>query len=382
LRSIPERTYLRENTGNEDVHDPVAIQPQVSPIVSRRVAHLRRGINLSHWFSQVYSPLGYTARHFDTWMTAKDIALIKSMGFDHVRFPIAPEPILKASRPPKLPVKYIARLERHVQRMLDHDLAVIIDIHPETPYKKALAVNDKKVATFVSFWEALAAHFAKFDAERVFFEILNEPEIRDNKRWNHIQREATRVIRRAAPDHTIIAGGDQWSALPMLLLLDPPEDRNVICNFHLYDPIVFTHQGAGWSPPWAMVCKGMTYPADPSFISSFLRKISDPDGIRQIKEYEDLNWNLARYEGMAAQAAEWGRTHGFAISCNEFGVYKDFAPRPSRLRWVRDVVRSLEKHGIVWTMWDYAGSFEVVRTEGQRRVPDLELLRALGLIQA
>jgi hypothetical protein len=315
-------------------------------------------------------------------MTAKDIALIKSMGFDHVRFPIAPEPILKTSRPPKLPVKYMARLEGHIQRMLDQDLAVIVDIHPETAFKKALAANDRKAATFVSFWGALAGRFSKFDSERVFFEVLNEPEIRDNKRWNHIQREAARSIRRAAPDHTMIFGGDQWSALPMLLLLDPPEDRNVICNFHLYDPIVFTHQGAEWSPPWAMFCKGMTYPADRDFIQGFLRKTADPDAIQEIKEYEERNWNLARYEGMAAKAAAWGRTHGFAISCNEFGVYKVFAPRTSRLRWVRDVVRSLEKHDIVWTMWDYAGSFEVVRTEGDRRVPDPELLRALGLIQA
>ncbi len=304
------------------------------------------------------------------------------MGFDHVRFPIAPEPILKAARPPKLPVKYIARLDRQIQAMLDHDLAVIIDIHPGTPFKKALGAKDRNVAAFVAFWSALAGHFSKYDPERVFFEVLNEPEICDGKRWNHIQREAARAIRRAAPSHTMILGGDEWSALPMLLLLEPPEDGNVICNFHLYDPIVFTHQGASWAPPWAMFCKGMTYPADPDFIRSFLRDVTDADAIREINEYRERNWSLARYEAMAAQAAQWGRAHGVAISCNEFGVYKVFAPRPSRLRWVRDVVRALEKNNIVWTMWDYAGDFEIVRTTGDRRVPDPELLRALGLIQA
>ena len=72
----------------------ISIQPQVSPIVARRISHLRRGINLSHWFSQVYVAAGYTPAHFDAWITIKDIELIKSVGFDHVRFPIAEISIL------------------------------------------------------------------------------------------------------------------------------------------------------------------------------------------------------------------------------------------------------------------------------------------------
>jgi hypothetical protein len=353
--------------------------PQVLPIVARRMRHLRHGINLSHWYSQVYGTRHYDAKHFDSWLTLKDIALIRSMGFDHVRFPINPEPIFDPDRPEQLPAFYIARLDGHIRTLLDHGLSVIVDLHPETPFKKALAKNNEKQAAFVSFWSALAGHFSAHDAERVFFEVLNEPEFHDQKRWNRFQRDAARAIRRAAPAHTIVLGGDEWSALPMLLLLEPPEDRNVICNFHLYDPTVFTHQGASWSPPWAMFGKGLTYPADPAFIRRFLRRIKDTDSIREITDYQKRDWSLPRYEEMAAEAAAWGRRHGVAISCNEFGVYKVFAPRASRLRWIRDVARALEKYGISWTMWDYAGDFEVVRTRGKRRMPDAALLRALGL---
>jgi len=115
-------------------------------------------------------------------MTAQDIALIKTMGFDHVRFPIAAEPILNPTHPGQLPREYMARLDREVQTILDNDLAVIIDIHPGTPFKKALADSDASVEAFVSFWSALAGNFSKFDAERVFFEVLNEPEIQNPKR--------------------------------------------------------------------------------------------------------------------------------------------------------------------------------------------------------
>jgi aryl-phospho-beta-D-glucosidase BglC (GH1 family) len=356
-------------------------QPEILPLVAQRATHLRRGINLSHWFSQVYHAIGYSPKHFDSYITGEDIALIRTMGFDHIRFPINAEPILYPADPSRLPSSYMARLDRAVKTMLDQGLAIIIDIHPETPLKKQLATSDEKAKAFVVFWEAFAGHFARFDANRIFFEVLNEPEIGDPKRWNQIQNQAAAAIRRAAPEHTIICGGDEWSALPMLELLELPEDRNIICNFHLYDPIVFTHQGAKWAPPYAVFCKGMTYPSDPAFIADFLKNVRDPKAVQEITEYRNLNWSPARYEAMIGRAVDWTRARGRALTCNEFGVYKVFAPRASRLQWLKDISAILEKHRIGWTMWDYAGDFEVVNTKEGKRMPDHGVLAALGLQQ-
>ena len=36
----------------------------------RRAKRLQHGINLSHWFSQVFDPKGYTKEHFDVYDTA------------------------------------------------------------------------------------------------------------------------------------------------------------------------------------------------------------------------------------------------------------------------------------------------------------------------
>ena len=67
-----------------------AAMAQQRPVnLPARFAHLRHGINLSHWFSQAAN---YSKSHLDTHTTAPDIALIKSLGFDHVRFPIEPAP--------------------------------------------------------------------------------------------------------------------------------------------------------------------------------------------------------------------------------------------------------------------------------------------------
>ncbi len=45
-----------------------------SSVPASRVARLRRGINTSQWFAQVYDKRGYTREHFQDWTTAQDIA--------------------------------------------------------------------------------------------------------------------------------------------------------------------------------------------------------------------------------------------------------------------------------------------------------------------
>jgi len=69
------------------IFTPVSIggvMGQEKPVnLPARFAHLRHGINLSHWFSQAAD---YSKTHLDTHTIANDIALIKSLGFDQVRF--------------------------------------------------------------------------------------------------------------------------------------------------------------------------------------------------------------------------------------------------------------------------------------------------------
>ena len=74
-----------------------------SSLAQRRAGHLRHGINLSEWFAQVYDPKGYTKEHFENWTASSDIALIKSMGFDHVRLSVNPQPMMRHNRADELP---------------------------------------------------------------------------------------------------------------------------------------------------------------------------------------------------------------------------------------------------------------------------------------
>ena len=50
------------------------------------------------------------------------------------------------------------------------------------------------------------------------------------------------------------------------------------------------------------------------------------------------------------------------------------------MNWIRDVRTALEADGIGWAMWDYRGSFGVVRKQdGQPAQVDEKVVEALGL---
>jgi endoglucanase len=85
-----------------------------------RAEKLKRGINTSGWFAQVYDQRGYTAEHFQVWTSADDIALIKSMGFDHVRLSVNPQPMFNEREPNSIPADYLGNLDAAVKMILDH----------------------------------------------------------------------------------------------------------------------------------------------------------------------------------------------------------------------------------------------------------------------
>ena len=90
----------------------VRAQTVDSSLAKQRAKHLQRGINLSDWFAQVYDPKGYTKEHFETWTTAQDIALIKTMGFDHVRLTVNPKPMWRQNATDQFPEEYLGYLTR------------------------------------------------------------------------------------------------------------------------------------------------------------------------------------------------------------------------------------------------------------------------------
>ncbi len=344
-----------------------------------RAQHLKHGINASQWFAQW--PADYSAVRTDHYTDDADIALMARLGFDNARLSIDPVPL---EQPPLnqegLNADFVARLDRAVDAMLAQGLAVQIDIHPEEPYKRQVMNSDDHLQQFAALWRKLAAHYANRDPERIFFEIMNEPEVYVPTRWTTIQTAAATAIREAAPKHTIIATGPRWSDIADLLTQQPLPDANVIYNFHYYEPHSFTHQGATWGTPWWKYTHGISYPADETSMNEVLKQVPDFADRFALERYWLDHWDAHRIRLEIDAAAAWGKTYNVPLICNEFGAFRRVTDPQSRMNWIRDVRTALETDNIGWTMWDYRGGFGVVwKEDGQPAKVDEKVVEALGL---
>jgi endoglucanase len=367
--SMPARTSSADARAEEKLSP-------YSQVPASRLARLRHGINLSHWFAQ---SADYSPAHLESHTTAEDFALIKGIGFDHVRLTLDPAPLFNNDDPGRLRAEYLKYLDHALDLILAQDLAVIVDIHPSDEFKVRLNSNDRQIEAFGKFWLSLAQHLSARDPERVFLEGINEPMVEDGYRWLGIQGKIISAIRAGAPRHTIIASGHRWSGIAELLFLVPYADRNIIYNFHFYEPFAFTHQGASWAGPHLSFYKNIPYPATAESVSKVLDTIEDEPARYNLLRYAEDGWNAPRIEREIGVAAAWAAKYHVPLICNEFGTYRKFAPPADRAIWIRDMRMALERHNIGWTMWDYAGGFAVVNKQSGHAIPDDEVVKALGL---
>jgi endoglucanase len=344
-----------------------------------RAQHLRHGINASEWFAQ--SASDYSAARTDRYTNDADIALMAQLGFDNVRLSIDATPLEQFPRNKDgLNADFVGRLDHAVDTMLANGMAVQIDIHPESDYKTRVRTTSEGVDRFVMLWRRLAAHYATRDPEKVFFEIMNEPEVNDPYRWAGIQSRAAAAIREAAPRNTIIATGPNYSGIADLLTQQPLPDGNVIYTFHFYEPHEFTHQGAGWGAAWWIYTHGVPYPATENSMGEVLKQIPDAPSRYAMEHYWLDHWDAHRIRLQIDAAAAWGQEHHVPLICNEFGAYRRVTEPASRMAWIKDVRTALEADGIGWTMWDYRGGFGVVwKEDGQAAKVDPAVVEAVGL---
>jgi endoglucanase len=344
-----------------------------------RAQHLKRGINVSHWFSQ--SANDYSAHHTATVTDDNDIALIARMGFDNVRLSIDATPLEQAPVDASgLNADFMARLDHALDTMLAQGLAVQVDLHPEDPFKMQLRTSDAAVDHFTALWRKLAAHYASRNPELVLFEVMNEPEQNDPYRWAGIQARAAAAIREVAPRNTIIATGPNYSDIVDLLTQHPLGDGNVIYTFHFYDPHEFTHQGANWGTPWWRYTHGIPYPATEDSMRDLLKEVPDLTNRYALELYWLDHWDAHRIRLLIDEAAAWGQNNHVPVICNEFGAFRQFTDATSRNAWIHDVRTALEGDHIGWAMWDYRGNFGVVlKKDGGAAQADPATVEALGL---
>lgn len=302
-----------------------------------------------------------------------EVALIRRLGFKGVRLPLDPDRLGLSfnTKQPRLVLdqSVLNTFEDVVSQFVAAGMTVTVDMHPQRPFMAALAGNPKMLDLVFQLWETLARILGKIDAEKVVFEILNEPNgALTIRRWNELQPKIAEVIR-SVSENLIIATGANFSSIDALVQVAPIKLPNVAYSFHFYEPMVFTHQGMelGGASTVLRYLAGLPYPSSVENVENVMRRIVNRNAMSRARKYGEEGWNRLRIERSFRQVIEWRRIHGVGVIMNEFGVYRGRTnmeqpvPSDSRACWLRDVREIAEMNGIPWALWNLRGDFGITK---------------------
>ena len=237
---------------------------------------------------------------------------------------------------------------------------MLIDLHEcygysFDPLKKGMDrrkffYDDELQGRFLDLWREIATRFKDY-TDMVAFEPLNEVVLQDvAEAWNTLLAKYIKLMRSIVPEAYLIIGGVCYNNVLSVPLLSVPVDDYIVYNFHCYEPMVFTHQGAYW-------VEGM--PLD--------FRISYPKTLAEYREAgEALTADLAGavykegirdigngfFDDIFAPAIEKAERDGVTLYCGEYGVI-DRAAEDDRQRWIEDIDSVFDKYGIGHALWNY-----------------------------
>ena len=172
---------------------------------------------------------------------------------------------------------------------------------------------------FYVLWEEFAKRYAKYE-KMLCFELLNEVTDQEYcEKWNTIMTTAIGRIRAIAPTIRILTGGYWNNSIKSLKDLCDPFDENIVYNFHFYEPLIFTHQGAHWIPK---MDTSFRMPFDATY-AVYAKNTEEMIGDR-FEEADlfpaDKVLGEEYFETYFAEAIRVAKERNVALYCGEYGV--------------------------------------------------------------
>ena len=311
-----------------------------------------KGINLGGWFSQCK----HTEDHYRSFIHDSDFERIHSWGCDHVRVPIDYE-LLEDNEGHSLEngFSYIQKVTELCRR---NGLKIILDLHKTFGYsfdpeeKETGFFQSKKYQNrFYHLWETIARRFGD-QSDILAFELLNEVTNQAySETWNEVASECISRIRSISPKVFILVGGYGYNSVNAIKDLLLPVDERIVYNFHCYEPIIFTHQGAYWIPSM-----------DPGF------RISIHSNYRTFKMNTDsimpgrsMGFDCfsaeevlgsSYFENLFSEAVSIAKERNIHLYCGEYGVIDRVDPEEILL-WYKMIHPVFDKYRIGRAAWSY-----------------------------
>ena len=307
-----------------------AVIPQEAQLAFERNKTLGAGICLNG----VVDGNSFRGTIPDMPLTDAEIKAIADAGFKSVRLCATWVKHCMPQSPYTIDPAFMKKVDDIVERCLANNLAVSIDVH-YYPYIN-MDDEDPNVSYEETFnrlsmlWEQIATYFKDKSNDRVFFDLLNEPNIRMGaEKWNETFNKLIKLVRKTNPDRTLIIStpnlGQHWTINQLEL---PADDWNLIVQVHYYLPHTFTHQGLSYAR------------AEGTEGTPWLGTESDRKPIEADLDY----------------CYNWSQRNGRPIYVGEYGVIDDADPE-SRARYMGYMKHEMEKRGFSSHIWGFREAF-------------------------
>lgn len=310
------------------------------------------GLNLGGWLSQCEP----SKEHYDTFITEEDFKVLSSWKIDHVRVPVDYNLVeTKDGDYKEDGFKYI---DNAIAWCKKYNMNMVLDLHKTAGYsfdfqekESGFFDNPKYQERFYKLWEEFSKRYGKYE-NMLCFELLNEVTDKSfSKTWNAIAKTCIGRIRAIAPTIKILVGSYWNNSVEAVKDLDPPYDKNIVYNFHCYEPLLFTHQGAHWIP---------------QMDTSFRTNLEIPFKVYDELNAKYINQNCAKlgsenpdgtvtpelFEKLFDSALKTAQERDVSLYCGEFGVIDRTAPQEA-LKWYKMIFKTFDKYNIGHAAWSY-----------------------------
>ncbi len=313
-----------------------------------------KGVDFGGWLSQCSE---YTVEHYDEFIKESDFEVVASWGCDHVRLPVDYQ-VFQNDDGTFIEGRF-KYIEKAILWAINNNLNLILDLHKTIGYSfdvdesKISFFDDEKLQNhFYALWEEFARRFAK-NEDMLSFELLNEVTSPSySAAWNRIAGEAIRRIRAISPTVKILVGGYWNNSIDALKDLDKPADENIVYNFHCYDPLLFTHQGARWLHGMPEGFR-IGYPCTIAKLNEEAVKNGMSDFVFRGDTFaSDRKTDKQFFIDRFKEGIKICEERDVALYCGEYGVINK-ANTEDTLQWFKDINAAFKECGIGRACWTY-----------------------------
>jgi endoglucanase len=337
-----------------------------TPLNSLSKKYLTKGLNFTNWGEQAK----ITSPDPKSWLfNEASVRKQSAQGLLGVRLPIDldlyivnREAVLKGEQ------KFV-KMEPILFTILDsfnvwtkrYKLSYTIDFHAyDGTFNRANSKSSLYKGVVSAIWKRVAEHYANEKREDLFFELTNEPNLSlpegekiDQADWKALAQQMIDSIRTIDKTRPIIFGDVEWYSLDMLIRNTPFKDPNIIYCFHMYDPFIFTHQGASWTGMGTT--KNVPFPYNEKTWSSEYRTYGIQDGTPQwvkdnFNEYYKTG-NKNQIKNRLIQVKNWAYKYNVPLICNEWGAYSKSAKLSDLNSYFKTMGEIFQELDISWQVW-------------------------------